>query len=85
MGVIIQTSFAIIFCCGCIIIPFWIILKLTKKFDQLQSFKYRIMFGDFYEELDLERGKKVFLQPIFFLLRRIQFAAMVLFVTTFTW
>jgi hypothetical protein len=43
------------------------------------------MFGDFYEELDLERGKKVFLQPIFFLLRRIQFAAMVLFVTTFTW
>ena len=84
-GVIIQNSFAILFGLGCVILPIWIIYKLTKKFDRLKSFKYRIMFGDFYEELDLERGKKVFLQPAFFLLRRVIFALMILFVNKFTW
>ena len=84
-GVIIQNSFAILFCCGCIILPIWIISKLTKKFDRLESLKYKIKFGDFYEELDLERGKKVFLQPAFFLLRRVIFAAMILFINKFTW
>ena len=84
-GVNIQTSFAILFWCGCIVFPIWIIFKLSKKFDRLKSLKYRIMFSSFYEDLDLERGKKVFLQPAFFLARRIQLAAMVLFVTTFTW
>jgi hypothetical protein len=47
-GVNIQTSFAILFFCGCIIFPIWIICRLTKKFDRLQSFRYRIKFGDFY-------------------------------------
>ena len=56
-----------------------------KKFDRLESFKYKIMFGDFYEELDLERGKKVFFQPAFFLLRRVLFAAMILYFNKFTW
>ena len=84
-GIIIQNSSAILFCCGSVILPIWIIYKLTKKFDQLESFKYRIIFGDFYEELDLERGKKVFLQPAFFLLRRVIFAVMILFINKFTW
>ena len=56
IGVNIQTSFAILFFCGCIIFPIWIICRLTKKFDRLQSFSYRIQFGEFYLELDLESG-----------------------------
>ena len=84
-GVIIQTSFAILFWFGCVIFPIWLIWKLSKKFDRLESFKYRVVFGTFYEDLDLELGKKVFLQPVFFLFRRVYMAAMVLYVTSFTW
>ena len=65
--------------------PIWLIWKLSKKFDRLESFKYRVVFGTFYEDLDLELGKKVFLQPVFFLFRRVYMAAMVLYVTSFTW
>ena len=84
-GAIIQNIFGILFCCGCVVFPIWIIRKLSMKFDRLQSFKYKIMFGDFYQELDFDRGKKVFLQPAYFLFRRILFAAMILFVSEFTW
>ena len=84
-GVIIQNSFAILFCCGSVIFPIWLICTLSRKFNRLESFKYKIKFGNFYEELDLERGKKVFLQPAFFMLRRILFAAMILFVNKFHW
>ena len=84
-GVIIQTSFAILFWFGCVMFPIWLIWKLSKKFDRLESFKYKVVFGTFYEDLDLELGNKVFLQPVFFLFRRVYMAAMVLYVTSFTW
>lgn len=84
-GFIIQNSFAILFWFGCVIFPIFLIWKLSKKFDRLESFKYRVVYGNFYEDLDLERGKIVFLQPAFFLFRRIYMAAMVIYVTCFTW
>jgi len=60
--------------------------ETSQNFDQLSYGSFKRKHSAFYEELDLDNGKLVLLQPIWFLVRRLVLAVMVLFWrTTVIW
>ena len=71
-----------------IIIPTYSLIKLLFKFDQLKVFSkdHFKRFGALYEGLAVKNGRKVMLEPIAFLIRRIFLAILVVFGSkTFIW
>ena len=73
-GLIVQSSICIAFSFVLLAAPIYIVCFSNKKFNYLKVKETKKKFGILYEELEIVRGRKVFLQPFFFLLRRLTLA-----------
>jgi len=63
-----------------VIVPILFICRLLYSFDLLNERKFKSRFGAFYEDLKLSTGKRILLQPSFFLVRRFILVAAILLV-----
>ena len=77
----IQSSFCIFFAFCFSTIPFVTIWFLSKQIQSLGQESKKRLFGSLYVQLRLERGASVFLWPVYFLLRRIIMAVMLVEIT----
>ena len=69
-----------------ILIPTFTLAKLLINFEQVRDRDFSAKFGAFYDGLSLKNGKKVLLEPVAFLARRIFLAFLIIYSTkTFIW
>lgn len=83
-----QSWVSILVLVSYILIPAYTLIKLLYKFDELKVFSKDLFtsFGALYEGLAVKNGRKVLLEPIAFLTRRIFLAILVVFGSkTFIW
>lgn len=59
-------------------IPILSVVFIMKDFDTIGRPEMIFRFGAFYEGLKIENGRKILLHPIFYLLRRVGMAWIVL-------
>ena len=64
-----------------VLFPTAIFWYIRRHYSELDTPFMRRHYGNLYEELNLKEGEKVLLQPIFFLVRRMQLALAVVVVT----
>ena len=57
------------------------IIVLVKKFADVEKSYLKVRFGAFYDGLKIENGRKVLLQPAFFLARRLSIGWLVIYGT----
>jgi len=62
--------------------PAYLYWLLKTNFQSLELRSFKKKYSAFYEELELRNGEMVLLQPIWFLLRRLMLAVMVVFLNT---
>jgi len=85
-GTIVQSSATLIFLAVLVGFPLVYGNYLLRKFDQLAHANVRERHGAFYDELSLRNGKMVLLQPVWFLVRRLLLAIIVVLLkTTVIW
>ena len=66
--------------------PIYLFTLLTKYFEHISKKYFLRTYGALYDEVNLEEGPKVLLQPLFFLLRRMLLAiAVVIFDQVLIW
>ena len=66
--------------------PIYLFTLLTKYFEHIHKKYFLRTYGALYDEVNLEEGPKVLLQPLFFLLRRMLLAiAVVIFDKVLIW
>ena len=70
-GLVVQSSICIIFTIFILLMPVMMFRHVTHHFAWLADHKMKRRVGTLYDELDIRKGKKIFIQPIFFLLRRL--------------
>ena len=73
-GLVVQSSICLIFSFVLLVGPFYIICFSNKKFNYLKIKETRKKYGVLYEDLEIVRGGRVFLQPFHFLFRRLTLA-----------
>ena len=61
-------------------LPAVLLLKLWINFDKLNTVNYRQTYGAYYEDLNLDAGKRILLQPAFYLVRRTLLALAIVYV-----
>ena len=69
-GLSVQSAACLTFMVSFLTLPFALLLYLAIKMDLLSEDGIKRRFGKLYEDLHLQNGKKVFLWPAFFLIRR---------------
>ena len=86
VGIVIMSVLALLLTLLLILFLGFYSKETSQNFDQLSYGSFKRKHSAFYEELDLDNGKLVLLQPIWFLVRRLVLAVMVLFWrTTVIW
>ena len=70
-GLVIQSMACLIYAFIIIFMPVFIIRLFTKSFDQLKNKHMTNRYGLLYDNLDIRKGPRVYLQPLWFLIRRI--------------
>jgi len=81
-GTIVQSSATLIFLAVLVGFPLLYGNYLLSKFDQLLHANVRERHGTFYDELNLRNGRMVLLQPVWFLVRRLLLAIIVVLLNT---
>ena len=62
-----------------ILIPIIVFMSVMRYYKHLDTEYVKYKYGAFYEGLATKNGKKVFIQPIYFLLRRLYLTYLVVF------
>ena len=62
-----------------VFLPAYFLTKLYRDFEELETKDMKLKYGALYEDLRLDIGRKVLLQPGFFLFRRALLAVSVCF------
>ena len=73
-GLSVHSFLCIFFLVLITVTPFLIFRYVTYHFTKLNEQLVKKRVGTVYDELDLRKGKKILIQPVFFLLRRIVLA-----------
>lgn len=82
----VQTWLAIAAFTIYVLIPLFTLVKLCRNFDQIKEKEFSAQFGALYDDLAVKNGKKVLLEPIAFLLRRVFLAFLIIYGTkVFIW
>ena len=79
-GLAVQALVCILFSVFFLTAPFILMRSLSKRIAVLDNRAMMKRFGSVYEDLDLKRGRWIFLQPAFFLIRRLILAFTVVMV-----
>lgn len=83
MGDYFHNSIALLFFILIVVFPFYSIWVIKLNMGHLQNKRTRRKFGRWYEDLDFRKGATVLMWPTFYVFRRIQLAATVVFVDIF--
>ena len=78
-GLSVQSLSCIFFLVLITVIPVLMFSHVTRHFARLNDSQVKKQVGTVYEELDIQKGKKIFIQPIFFLLRRLALACAIVY------
>ena len=78
-GYWIHNLTAICFFMLLIVFPVALILYLSLNMHRLEKPKFESRFGEFYESLNIEKGRIMFLYPLFFVFRRVHLAMTVIY------
>ena len=70
-GQIIQSASCLIFAAIVVYMPIMIYRLFTGNFESLSGEKTTQRYGFLYEEMEMKQGQKLYLQPTFFLVRRL--------------
>ena len=71
LGLIVQSVSCIFFTLILILLPLFIYRLFNKYFNILGNRKVSRRYGSLYDDLELTRSKYIYLQPFFFLIRRL--------------
>ena len=82
-GLIVQSVTCLFFSVFIISMPFMMIKHVVQNFAALEEYKMKKRVGTLYDELNLRKGVKIFLQPVFFLLRRLILICTIVFLRGF--
>ena len=70
-GLVIQSLACFVYAFIIIFMPVFIIRLFTKSFEDLTNKNMTNRYGLLYDNLEISRGPKIYLQPLWFLIRRI--------------
>ena len=76
-GLTVQSTVCLLFAVTYITVPYTLLYRLSKRGGELKNKSVAAKYGGVFEELSLERGAWVFMQPAFFLIRRLILAVTV--------
>ena len=75
----VQTQCALLVFAVYTFIPFILLAYLLCIFNEISKSKIKARFGKIYEQLKLDNGRKVLMNPFFYLLRRLWLAFLVVY------
>ena len=74
-GLIVQSASCLFFTVFILLMPSMMFKHVSHNFARLQDQNMVKRVGALYDELDIRKGAKIFVQPVFFLVRRLVMAA----------